>query len=220
MSRVRRELARNRRVTYRPRIGNEKSTCVNRCRNPWIRSESEIRSAVAVISGTSAIQTAIHINVAYDVLPTVPSVLFYVVESTLDLLLSRQRPRVRVPSSPSFTKQLGLFPLKLTTARKGGGELAYPLPWASRPDTNFVTALDTYRDALQSADFQIQRERSSRSFGIEFTEQVIARAAQKTQPALGLQLLMGDLAPVMMKNILAMMKQGLLEPVEVLSHTV
>lgn len=84
MSRVRRELARNRRVTYRPRIGNEKSTCVNSCRNPWIRSESEIRSAVAVISGTSAIQTAIHINVAYDVLPTVPSVLFCVVERTLD----------------------------------------------------------------------------------------------------------------------------------------
>lgn len=63
-------------------------------------------------------------------------------------------------------------------------------------------------------------ERSRRSFGIEFTEQVIARAAQETQPALGLQLLMGDLAPVMMKNILAMMKRGLLEPVEVLSHTV
>ena len=44
--------------------------------------------------------------------------------------------------------------------RTASGELAYPLPWASCPDTNFVTALDTYRDALQNADFQIQRERS------------------------------------------------------------
>lgn len=104
--------------------------------------------------------------------------------------------------------------------RTADGDLAYPLPWASRLDTNFVTDLDTYRDGLRSAGFQIQRERSRRTFGIEFMERMIARAAQKTQPALGLHLLMGDLAPVMIENILAMMKEGLLEPVEILSHSV
>ena len=42
----------------------------------------------------------------------------------------------------------------------------------------------------------------------------MARMAQGGAPALGLHLLMGEKAPMMIRNILAMMKEGLLEPVE------
>jgi ubiquinone/menaquinone biosynthesis C-methylase UbiE len=98
--------------------------------------------------------------------------------------------------------------------RVGDGEIAYPVPWALSDETNFLADLKSYRDALESAGFRVERERSRRAFGIEFTEQAIARAAQSGQPTLSLHLLMGDLAPVMIKNVLAMMKQRVLEPVE------
>ena len=42
----------------------------------------------------------------------------------------------------------------------------------------------------------------------------MARMAQGGPPALGLHLLMGEKAPIMIRNILAMMKEGILEPVE------
>lgn len=58
------------------------------------------------------------------------------------------------------------------------------------------------------------------AFAIEFTERAIARAAQNGQPALALHLLMGDSAPVMIKNVLAMMKQNVLEPVELYARAV
>jgi ubiquinone/menaquinone biosynthesis C-methylase UbiE len=104
--------------------------------------------------------------------------------------------------------------------RTGAGEMAYPVPWASSEETSFVEDVNSYREALQRAGFRLERERSRKSFGIEFTERAIARGAQGKQPALGLHLLMGDLAPVMIKNVLAMMKQGVLEPIELYARAV
>jgi hypothetical protein len=48
----------------------------------------------------------------------------------------------------------------------------------------------------------------------------MARMAQTGPPALGLHLLMGDKAPIMAGNMLAMMKEGVLEPVELYSRAV
>lgn len=102
--------------------------------------------------------------------------------------------------------------------RSGVGEVAYPVPWALSEETSFVEDAKSYRDALQRAGFHVEREKGRRAFGIEFTERAIARGAQSGQPALGLHLLMGDLAPVMIRNVLTMMKQGMLEPVELYSR--
>jgi ubiquinone/menaquinone biosynthesis C-methylase UbiE len=104
--------------------------------------------------------------------------------------------------------------------RAGDGEIAYPVPWALSEETSFVADVKSYRDALESVGFRVERERDRRTFSIEFTERAIARAAQSGQPTLGLHLLMGDLAPVMIKNVLTMMKQGVLEPVELYARAV
>jgi hypothetical protein len=42
--------------------------------------------------------------------------------------------------------------------------------------------------------------------------------AKNGPPVLGLQLLMGENTPLMVKNVLAMMKEGLVEPVELVAR--
>jgi ubiquinone/menaquinone biosynthesis C-methylase UbiE len=104
--------------------------------------------------------------------------------------------------------------------RIGDTPMTYPVPWASSDETSFVVDKGGYRDALERAGFRVEQERVRTVFAIEFTERAIARAARNGQPALALHLLMGDLAPVMIKNILAMMKQGVLAPVELYARAV
>ena len=98
--------------------------------------------------------------------------------------------------------------------------ISYPVPWASSEETSFVVAKGSYREALEKAGFRVEQERVRTDFAIEFTERAIARAAQNGQPVLALHLLMGDSAPVMIKNVLAMMKQGVLAPVELHARAV
>lgn len=102
--------------------------------------------------------------------------------------------------------------------RTGNAPIIYPVPWASSEETSFVADKQSYRDALEKAGFHVEQERIRTAFAIEFTERAIARAAQHGQPALALHLLMGHQAPVMIKNVLAMMKQGVLEPAELFAR--
>lgn len=104
--------------------------------------------------------------------------------------------------------------------RSGDGPMTYPVPWASREETSFVIGKQGYRDALEKAGFHVEQERSRANFAIEFMERAIARTAQEGQPALALHLLMGNLAPLMLKNVLLMMKQGVLEPTELFARAV
>jgi SAM-dependent methyltransferase len=98
--------------------------------------------------------------------------------------------------------------------------IQYPVPWALSEETSFVGTTKDYRDALQGAGFQITQERGRGPFSIAFTERVMARMAQGGPPALGLHLLMGEKTPMMINNILAMMKEGVLEPVEIYGRAV
>jgi hypothetical protein len=104
--------------------------------------------------------------------------------------------------------------------RVADGPMRYPVPWASSAETSFVAEVKDYRDALEKAGFRVEKERGRRAFAIEFTERVMARMAQGGPPALGLHLLMGEKAPTMAGNMLAMMKEGVLEPVEVYARAV
>jgi len=110
-------------------------------------------------------------------------------------------------------KSGGLF-LVFDVMRTAHSPIRYPVPWALSEETSFVAEVKDYRDALQKAGFGVVHECGRRAFAIEFTERVMARGAQGGPPALGLHLLMGDQAPVMVKNLLSMMQEGVLEPVE------
>jgi ubiquinone/menaquinone biosynthesis C-methylase UbiE len=111
----------------------------------------------------------------------------------------------------------GLF-VVFDILRIADGPIRYPVPWAMSQDTSFVADVNGYRNALQVAGFRITHERSRRAFAIEFTERTMARMAHTAPPALGLHLLLGDKMPQMAKNILAMMLEGLLEPVELFAR--
>ena len=108
----------------------------------------------------------------------------------------------------------GLFTI-YEIMRAGEGAMRYPVPWAMTEETSFVADLRTYRETLEGTGFEVEKERGRRAFGIEFAERVTARMAQSGAPALGLQLLMDDQASAMRGNLLALMKEGTIEPVEV-----
>ena len=110
-------------------------------------------------------------------------------------------------------KPNGLFTV-FDIVRIGDGLIRYPVPWAMSEEASFVAKAEEYREALQGGGFRIAHERGRREFSITFTERMMVRMAQGGPPALGLHLLMGEKTPVMVKNILAMMKEGVLEPVE------
>jgi ubiquinone/menaquinone biosynthesis C-methylase UbiE len=98
------------------------------------------------------------------------------------------------------------------------GAFSLPAPWAVTPETSFVETPGQYREALQAAGFRIERERGRRAFAIEFMRQAMARAAASGAPALGLHLLIGEKTPEMLKNMMAAMLGGVLEPVEMMAR--
>ena len=104
--------------------------------------------------------------------------------------------------------------------RTADGAIKYPVPWALSEETSFVGTVEDYREALQEAGFRLEQERGRTVFAIESTERVMARMAQGGPPALGLHLLMGEKTPMMIRNILGMMKEGVLEPVELYARAV
>jgi len=103
--------------------------------------------------------------------------------------------------------------------RGGEGPLQYPVPWAANEETSFVGTLEEYRNGLEAAGFKVEEVRDRREFSVEFTERAMARMAQSgppspDKPVLGLHLLMGEKTPVMLRNVLGMMKEGVLTAVE------
>jgi SAM-dependent methyltransferase len=101
--------------------------------------------------------------------------------------------------------------------RIGDQPISYPVPWAVSGKTSFVVHIEGYRAALAATGFEVVHERGRRGFGIDFFERNIARTAQGGPAVLGLQLLMGDKAPEMMRNVLGGMKSGIFEPVEMVA---
>lgn len=94
------------------------------------------------------------------------------------------------------------------------GALRFPLPWAASEETSFVEDAAQYRGALLAAGFAIETERSHRAFAIEFTQRAAARMAASGPPALGLQILAGEKTPLMLKNVLDGIVEGLFDVVE------
>jgi ubiquinone/menaquinone biosynthesis C-methylase UbiE len=94
------------------------------------------------------------------------------------------------------------------------GTLRYPVPWALNQETSFVSEIKDYREALESAGFRIAQLRNRREFAIDFMKKSMSRMGPSGPPVLGIQLLMGDKAQEMLKNVLLLMEENVLEPVE------
>jgi SAM-dependent methyltransferase len=99
-------------------------------------------------------------------------------------------------------------------------ELAFPVPWALRPDISFVDSAATYRSLLERSGFVVQAERSRRDFAIDFFRQMRARAAESggPPPPLGLHILMGASAPQKVANMINNLEAGLIAPTELISR--
>jgi ubiquinone/menaquinone biosynthesis C-methylase UbiE len=102
--------------------------------------------------------------------------------------------------------------------RFGDAPLEFPMPWAMQASASFVATGDDYRGALEGAGFRIEHQRSRRQFAVEFIEKrKAALASAGSAPVLGVQLLMGEQAPLMLKNVNTAIADGRLEPVEIVT---
>ncbi|MGI9287532.1 MAG: methyltransferase domain-containing protein [Pseudomonadales bacterium] len=101
----------------------------------------------------------------------------------------------------------------------GDGNLAFPVPWATEPESSSVAAPTAYKSALKAAGFKIVSERNRRDFALEFFAQLQAKAASADRPPpLGLHILMGSTAPAKVKNMIENMTRNLIAPVEIVAE--
>jgi ubiquinone/menaquinone biosynthesis C-methylase UbiE len=99
------------------------------------------------------------------------------------------------------------------------GDLSYPVPWASSPETSFVETAAAYRNLLEGGRFAIQKERSRREFAIEFFRNMRAQAAKSGgPPPLGFHILMGATAPQKVANMMANLERGVIAPTEIIAR--
>lgn len=102
--------------------------------------------------------------------------------------------------------------------RTGAGAIRFPVPWAGTAETSFVAAPADYRRALAEAGFALEAERDRRNFAIDFFRPMQARLAGSGPPPLGLHVLMGPEAPVKIANMIAMLEEGQIAPVEMIAR--
>jgi SAM-dependent methyltransferase len=98
--------------------------------------------------------------------------------------------------------------------RTGGGDIDFPMPWATGAHTSFVAEPAHYRRALEAAGFEVSAERNRRDDAIAFFRAMRARLAESGPPPLGTHVLMGKEAPQKIANLIASLEAGRLAPVE------
>ncbi len=109
----------------------------------------------------------------------------------------------------------GLFAI-YDVMRLGGGDIDFPMPWATGAHTSFVAEPAQYRSALEAAGFDVTAERNRRDYAIAFFRAMRARFAESGPPPLGTHLLMGTEAPQKIANLIASLEAGRLAPVEMI----
>lgn len=127
----------------------------------------------------------------------------------------------------------GLFLEISRTLRPGGamaiydimrvqsGELEYPVPWASGPEGCAIASQSDYRAAIEGAGFEVLDIVNRAAYAEAFFAMLKANADAKVgTPPLGLHLLMGERAPVMVKNMLENIRSGKIVPIEIVARKV
>jgi ubiquinone/menaquinone biosynthesis C-methylase UbiE len=103
--------------------------------------------------------------------------------------------------------------------RTADGELGYPLPWATGPESNALAWREDYLTALQAAGFEILAERNRRDVALAYfaAQQKKTNAPQKPEP-LGLHILLGERRPAQVRNMMEGVSAGLIAPVELIAR--
>lgn len=122
--------------------------------------------------------------------------------------LFREAARVLAPG--------GVFALFDVMAGPEAGPPAFPLPWASAPETSFVAPPEAYRAAAAAAGFVPRAERDRTEFARDFFRRLLDRLSREGPPPLGLHLLMGADGRKKIANYLAALEAGRLAPVEMI----
>lgn len=100
--------------------------------------------------------------------------------------------------------------------RLAPGDLSFPVPWASGPESSFVADAASYRRWLEAAGFEVLRERNRRDFALEVFAQMRARGAAAGPGPLGLHIVMGASAGQKVKNMIGDISAGLIAPTELI----
>jgi len=100
--------------------------------------------------------------------------------------------------------------------RLAPGELSFPVPWASGPESSFVADAASYRQLLEAAGFELLKERNRREFALEIFAQMRARGAAAGPAPLGLHIVMGANAGQKVRNMIADISAGLIAPTEMI----
>ena len=96
--------------------------------------------------------------------------------------------------------------------------LIYPVPWANSSSQSFVSGSDEYLTAAARSGFELLSHASRKDFAISFFSP-IEKMLLKTNkmPNYSLALLFGeDYAEIKMKNLIQMLRAGMVDPVEMI----
>lgn len=103
--------------------------------------------------------------------------------------------------------------------RQNGGELSFPVPWATDKSTSKLATSDQYKQALSRAGFEVATENNRSEFALEFFKQMRAKTEANGGPApLGLHTLMKESTPIKLKNMVDNIAAGYIAPVEIIAH--
>lgn len=100
----------------------------------------------------------------------------------------------------------------------GPGNLTYPVPWATTSDDSALGSPDEYKAALENAGFKVATELNRRDFALDFFAKLQAATSNADgPPALGLHILMGQTAPVKIRNMVENIFENRIAPVELIA---
>lgn len=100
-------------------------------------------------------------------------------------------------------------------------DITFPVPWASVPDLSAVAGPEDYKSALTAAGFEITGERNRRDFAVDFFATMQKQMKEASgPPALGLNITMGEDAPIKIQNMVQNIAAGRIAPVEIIARKV
>ena len=111
--------------------------------------------------------------------------------------------------------RLGIYDIM----RVGGGDLEFPVPWATTEGQSHVSSPAEYKAALEAAGLRVIAEHDRGSFALDFFAELQTRAGGAGGPApLGLHILMGTTAPQKVRNMIENVSQNRIAPVELIAE--